>query len=556
MMNLARVQVTLYRALAWGLSRLGESHVWLMFRKDLRQALTPVHAEVPITVDLADASQMDELAAMYHAGNPDQAPSTAKLYRKRLRTGGLCFVARIEGKTVGYNWVRVGHATGAAEVPMVLQDDEIYTDDAYTSEAWRGQGIHPAVNHAMLKYARERGYRTAYTLARADNARALVALPRVGWTLSATLLVFEPAWAKDELVWLVSGSPYPMPVAGLASLRVPTLAELHKQQQFDGDAELVKARPWSYTYRLHKADAKYYLKIVHREHASGLRAAEPVARAYPEHVPAVVACNHAFESWMLTRDHGGTGLDDRSPSPQLMKMLETYASLQARAATNPDLLARLPSARIDDLVRALLGFLRSGESQDEDPDRADASFFLGDAEARRFFDALSARRDLLEMHVARAKQLPCTLNHGNLLPSNAAMTASGEVMLFNWTRAVSGPAGLSLHALLGGLLPRELLLGSDAGDAEADPARHSLLHHYVQTLVRCGYADEDTLRGALPASITAGLLLAVLHLARYPMDKAEDRQLLRERLTIKLNQVLDLCDHLCDPAAAGMGDGR
>ena len=551
-MNWTDLQVTLMRAVARGLSRVGDAHVWLVFAKDLRQPLEPYQAKVAMTVDLADSSHTDELAALYHVDDPKRAPAKAEIYRERLDTGSSCFVARVDGVIVGFNWLRVGTAVGIAETPMVLQDDEVYTTNAYTAHAWRGQGIHPALNYGMLRHAQQQGYRTAYTMARADNARSLVTMQRVGWSLSGVLLCYEPAWAPGELRWFARGSPYPMPVASLASLRVPSLAEIHEQQRFE-EPELVKDRPWSKTYRLRTGDVVYYLKIVPRAHAGGLRTAASAARAWPEHAPQVHACNPAFESWMLTRDHGGTDLEDGSAPQQLITMIETYASLQAKAAKDPDLLQCLPSARLDGLTQALSEFLGQATKKDG-AGPAGSAFFLGADAAQRFDDALRPRLDLLERHLAPARRLPVTLNHGNLKPGNAALTTAGGCVFVNWTRARSGPAGLSLHAMVGGLLPTAVMHGAIA--SATDGAGGALLEPYVRTLVRGGYADEDTLRRCLPASITAGAVLDVLYLAGFPMEDADALESVGHRIAARLHQLVELCERLQDGVPSEAGDGR
>jgi RimJ/RimL family protein N-acetyltransferase len=553
-MDRAKLQVGLFRALAQGLSRMGEAHVWLMFKKDLQQPLTPFQPKVPMAIELAEPSQMDELGTLFHPDDLEEAAEAAEAYRARFDVGAVCFVARVDGRIVAVDWLRVGAAVGIAEVPMVLQDDEVYGSDAYTAEAWRGRGIHPALNHAMLKYAQHRGYRIAYTTALADNASSLATLRRLGWTLSGTLLVYEPSWAQDRLKWLVLGSPYPMPVAGLASLRLPTLAELYEQQKFDG-RELVASMPWSNTYGLRRGDATMYLKIVPQEHAPGLKAAAAVAAAYPEHVPKVVACNPVFESWLLTQDHGGAALDDCSPPPQLFKMIETYAILQARSAANSALLKRLPPAPIDGVVQALLDFLASDAGRDG-PAPAGAAFFVGTAEAQRVFDAVRRAQVLLESHVAPARRLPVTLNHGNLQPSHAALAASGDCVIFNWARAMSGPAGLSLHPMLGGHVPRSVLLDAAAGQSSHSTSEGTFLDRYVTALVREGYADEETLRHCLPASITAGMLLDLLYLARYPMEDPDELQIVRDQLRTRIGHVIALCGRLFDAQSQSEAKNR
>lgn len=530
------LQVSAMRAAARALSRLGESHVWLMFRKDLRQPLSPVQARVPIDIGLADASQVEELAAVAKA-DAERAAADAQIYRDRLRAGSLCFVARVDGRVVAFNWLRLHAAVGAAGVPMVLRDDEVYTTDAYTADDWRGQGIHPALNHAMLSFAQREGYRTAYTLARADNARSLVTMRRVGWTLSGTLLVFEPRWAPGTPWWLVRGSPYPMPVGPLASTRVLSLAELHEQHAFEGQ-ELVEALPWSYTYRLREGSTAYRLTIVPREHADTLKVAEAVARALPDVVPPIVAVNHAFESWCLTSDPGGSA-PRMGESDPWSTVLATYASVQAQVASNDVLLDRLPQADLENPVQVLLDFLDFGPAVDERGDAvAGAAFFIGRSEAQRLREAVERHHPWLERHLHEARRLPRTLNHGDLHPRHVQLTDQGGCLLLDWTRALAGPAGLSLHALLGDVLPTGALLALDAGP-DAVPAP---LQAYVRELVRGGYADEALLVACLPSSIAAGIVLDVTRQAAYPMDDPQLRRILADRIMSGLERLLAVCE--------------
>ncbi len=526
------------RALGPGLSALGETYFWLMYRMDLQRAFAPVPTGVPITITLTDQTEVSELAAL----TPDE--ECEDLFRERMRAGSLCFAARVDGRIVAYNWLCLWTAVGAGDVPMLLADDEVYTADAHTADAWRGKGIHPALNRAMLVHAQEMGFKTAYTLVRDDNAASLVTMRRVGWTLSGTLLVFEPRWTPDRLRWLVSGSAYPMPVGRLASLHVRTLADLHAQRAFEGQ-ELIQALPGSHRYRVRRGDEPFELTMVPSEHAAGVRVAAAVARAFPEQVPSVVDCNFASESWMLTREPSAARLNDQSPLPMLTAMLQTYATMQGRAAGDQGLLNKLPPARLDGLVPQVLEFLaRKGKYVAATGECAGLAFFLGVQQAKRYRDGLSRSVDMLERHLEPARRLPLTLNCGRLEPGNAVVAEDGSCMLVDWLDAVSGPAGLSLQAMVGNCLPPTVMQPGGADSPSASDGTHPLLAHYLQALASAGYADEQVLRDGLPAAITAGLLIEVLRLARYPMEDAAQRKVVADRLLDRLDRLLALCAHL------------
>lgn len=94
------------RVVAAALSLLGASRLVLVYRKDLPQPLTPWKAEVPIEISRAGEADMEEGAAIEYT-REDRA-SHAERFRKRLRDGNHCFVARVDSKIVAYNWICVG----------------------------------------------------------------------------------------------------------------------------------------------------------------------------------------------------------------------------------------------------------------------------------------------------------------------------------------------------------------------------------------------------------------------------------------------------------------
>jgi hypothetical protein len=223
--------------------------------------------------------------------------------------------------------------------------------------------------------------------------------------------------------------------------------------------------------------------------------------------------------------------------------VQTYANLQVRSLANRALLKQLPQTPVEGLVKALLQFLGS-DAGAESPHRTGAASFFGAAEAQHYSDAVSRAQSLLEAHVALANELPFTLNHGHLRPEHAVLTSTGRCLLINWTRAVAGPAGLSLHALLGAQVPRSVLRGGARGIDIGGAAAHPLLSHYIRTLALGGYAEEATLHRGLPASMTVGMLLDVLFLAGCVMEDPDEAKVVSQRLRTQLNEVVELGDAL------------
>ena len=246
----------------------------------------------------------------------------------------------------------------------------------------------------------------------------------------------------------------------------------------------------------------------------------------------------------MTLDHGGAKLDHGAPEEHLLKLIETYALLQAQAVSDPELMGCLPKTNVSQMLPELLDFLRFDGSAATTGHHVGADYFLGSKDARNYYKALTRRRALLQRHMASASRLAETLNHGDLRPTKAAMKASGDCVLYDWDDATAGPAGLSLHALFSGCLKPTLILADDGSVAVEDGFHRQLLDRYIKALVSGGYADECTLRQCLPASITVGVMQYILNFAKHPTDIPRHREIIRKNIKKRLWDLLDLCDYL------------
>jgi L-amino acid N-acyltransferase YncA len=531
--------------LARVLSCAGDAFVWLIYQKDLREPVVSVEAKVPIRIDEARLADADEMARLWGDDSPTErdAEAEADVFRSRLRDGSICLVARLQGRIVAYDWIRRWKATGPARVPVLFAEDEAYTTDAYTGNSWRGYRIHPALNHALLQRAQREGFRVAFSMVRADNPQSLLTLRRMGWVQTGALLCFEPDWGASQPIWFTRGSAYPMPIGRLAANRVPSLADLMAQRRW-GAPEVMRSLPWSTAWRLQRDQEVFELVSVPLEHASQVRVAAWVARAFPDSVPAVEACNYATEAWLLSRSLDGAALPDDAPPAQLIGLLTTYAQLQLRSL-HAGGFRHLPEAPLDGLMDRLLSFLAHDDEAEAHHDgSAGAAYFLGQAEAYRLHQALQVCGAALARYIELAKSLPRTLNHGDLLPMHAAQMADGSYRLRDWIWASSGPAGLSLHALVGESLP-VAVLRPGAWSSQGGLGPYALAEHYLQTMVQGGYAPETVLRERLPAAITAGLVLDILRMATYPMDDPDQCERVAHRLRHKLRLLLDVGYSLC-----------
>ena len=190
-----------------------------LYRKDLRTPLPEMPGRTDITVAQATETDLDrlvELVAEYEhpLGDPGREARrriNARLV-ERFRRGWRCFAAMGGGSIVHYNWIAVDWAD-AFEPDLgrfiVLAPGEAFCLDAYTAEGWRGKGVHPVVNRAMLAFLREQGYRTAYTNVAEQNRSAWRALEQLGWERSGLMFYVRRNGARRTRVWPLAGTLEP-----------------------------------------------------------------------------------------------------------------------------------------------------------------------------------------------------------------------------------------------------------------------------------------------------------------------------------------------------------
>ena len=236
-----------------------------------------------------------------------------------------------------------------------------------------------------------------------------------------------------------------------------------------------------------------------------------------------------------------------SPEADQRKLLKTYARFQIEARKFPNLLESLSEPDLSALLAKFLDFLKPRDSKPTPPrGLVGAEYFIGLGEAKRYHGALSRRRGLLERHLKPAMALPLTLNHGDLRPPNVAVRPDSTLVLCDWDDAFAGPAGMSLHAMFSGCCKPTVLLTEEREKARAVAGDHRArrLEAYIDVLVTSGYADDPTLRHALPASICAGVLQYLLNFSKYPDDSKSYRKAVERSLKRRLSDLLDLCDLL------------
>jgi GNAT superfamily N-acetyltransferase len=191
----------LFRVVAW-VTRPLRRRVDLsyLYQFDLAEPVAEARAEIP--VELVRATPEDVVAAADIAD-----PGLRDKFLARLEDGMSCFVAKVDGRVVAYNWTR--YRSGEDEGDEIhLGDGEIYTTDAFTAEAFRGRKIHSATLAYMLRVAKGEGYRHAYTMGSVLKLGSRKALPGVGWRLAGRVVRLH--LGRRFVVVRLSGSARPL----------------------------------------------------------------------------------------------------------------------------------------------------------------------------------------------------------------------------------------------------------------------------------------------------------------------------------------------------------
>jgi hypothetical protein len=170
----------------------------IFYQKDLRHPLPPVRARIPI--EITQATELD-VGAMMEL-RPDQADT---LFFSRLRSGARCFLAKVDGKIIGHNWITSTELDDGLLV-FLPNPGDVYCFDAYVEDKFRGNLIHGELLYRMLREAQLSGSKMAYTSVDSSNVDSRKLHLRSGWKEIGTQLVFFP-WETEGAVLGPPGSP-------------------------------------------------------------------------------------------------------------------------------------------------------------------------------------------------------------------------------------------------------------------------------------------------------------------------------------------------------------
>jgi GNAT superfamily N-acetyltransferase len=171
-----------------------------IYEFDLVNQVPQGRADIPI--EMARATPEEVVAAADIADT-----RLREKFLARLEDGMACFVAKVDGRVVAYNWTRYRSGEDEGD-ELHLGPGEIYTTDAFTAEGFRGRKIHGATLEYMLRFAREEGYRRAYTMRSVLKLASSKTLPNVGWRVSGRVLRLQ--LGRRSVVLRLSGSARPL----------------------------------------------------------------------------------------------------------------------------------------------------------------------------------------------------------------------------------------------------------------------------------------------------------------------------------------------------------
>lgn len=223
------VEVLLWRIFVKLLSPVLRLDMQILFELDLSRPVEVRAARVEYRIDRAGEDDIDEILDMQgqrltpaeevalsavqeiqYARMLRARASSRRTYARQLRAGEQCFVARVDGRIVHSNWTRFHDNDSVGGCPVDLQPGEIYTTDAHTAVAFRGQGLHEAVLTTMLAAARQRGSQRAYTITDFTKAGSRRGVQRIGWRRRGAILYVTVRGLNRHWLFRLTGDLEPI----------------------------------------------------------------------------------------------------------------------------------------------------------------------------------------------------------------------------------------------------------------------------------------------------------------------------------------------------------
>ena len=219
-----RVRYSGLRGVLWRvfedcLAPIGQVGLESICRKDLAVPLVDMTPRADVDISVATEDDIDQLVGLVESNwhDSDEVGPYTELGGRgtivdRFQRGEKCFVAKIGTDIVHYNWIafdREEAIAGTGLIVCLTDGQEAVCHDGFTVEAWRGMGIHPAVNSAMLRWLKESGYRYAYTVVGTVSRSSNITHHRLDWEFTGVMLYLISRRTGKARVWRLKGTLAP-----------------------------------------------------------------------------------------------------------------------------------------------------------------------------------------------------------------------------------------------------------------------------------------------------------------------------------------------------------
>ena len=156
-----------------------------LYEIDLAIPLEPVTPAVDLQISRGtekDVEALTEFAMQQHFTPAQRQEARNHILGRMLLSGQVCFLGKVKGEIVNENWIIFDwDYIPQIDSYFVLDKDHSSTRGAYTSEHFRGKGIHPSVKYHMLKFLKELGYHKDYCYADSRNKSSHKGIIRNGY---------------------------------------------------------------------------------------------------------------------------------------------------------------------------------------------------------------------------------------------------------------------------------------------------------------------------------------------------------------------------------------
>lgn len=213
------LRALLWKGVEWVAAPIGQIGLESICHKDVSEPIDEVTARVDIEISIATEDDIDQLVELVESNwghNDEYGPYTELGYRgtivDRMERGSTCFVARHGCEILHYNWISFDWEeaiVGTGLVADLAGGRDVVTHDGFTVEAWRGKGIHTAVNNRMLRWLHDAGYQNAYTVVGTLDRSSNITHHRLSWRFSGVLLYLLPRRSGRPRVWRLKGTLAP-----------------------------------------------------------------------------------------------------------------------------------------------------------------------------------------------------------------------------------------------------------------------------------------------------------------------------------------------------------